>query len=60
MPKVARDALPRLIPEGVPSVGDCPPVPGRQYFEDCYIQGDIDFIFGPYRCWFERCTLFMN
>ena len=60
MPKVARDALPRLIPEGVPSVGDCPPVPQRQYFEDCWIQGDVDFIFGPYRCWFERCTLFMN
>ena len=32
----------------------------RQYFEDCYIQGDVDFIFGCYRCWFERCTLFMN
>lgn len=60
MPKVARDALPRLIPEGVISVGDCPLVLGRQYFEDCYIQGDIDFIFGPYRCWFERCTLHMN
>jgi len=60
MPKVARDALPRLIPEGVPSVGDCPQVPGRQYFEDCFIQGDVDFIFGPYRCWFERCTLHMN
>lgn len=60
MPKVAKDALPRVIPEGVPSVGNCPPVPGRQYFEDCYIQGDEDFIFGPYRCWFERCTLFMN
>ena len=60
MPKVARDALPHIIPEGVPSVGDCPPVPGRQYFEDCFIQGDVDFIFGPYRCWFERCTLFMN
>lgn len=60
MPKVARDALPHIIPEGVPSVGDCPPVMNRQYFEDCYIQGDVDFIFGPYRCWFERCTLFMN
>lgn len=60
MPKVARDALPRLIPEGVISVGDCPLVMNRQYFEDCYIQGDVDFIFGPYRCWFERCTLFMN
>jgi len=32
----------------------------RQYFEDCFIQGDVDFIFGCYRCWFERCTLFMN
>ncbi|MDD6051837.1 MAG: pectinesterase family protein [Clostridiales bacterium] len=60
MPKVARAALPRLVPEGVPSVGDCPAVIGRQYFEDCFIQGDVDFIFGPYTCWFERCTLFMN
>lgn len=60
MPKVAKDALPRIIPEGVQSVGDCPLVLGRQYFEDCYIQGDVDFIFGPYACWFERCTLFMN
>lgn len=60
MPKVAKDALPRLIPEGVNSVGDCPPVAGRQYFEDCCIQGDVDFIFGPYVCWFERCTLHMN
>ena len=60
MPKVAKDALPRLIPEGVTSVGDCPLTLNRQYFEDCYIQGDVDFIFGPYACWFERCTLFMN
>lgn len=60
MPKVAKDALPRLIPEGVISVGDCPLVLGRQYFEDCFIQGDVDFIFGPYACWFERCTLYMN
>ncbi len=60
MPKVARDALPHVLPEGVPSVGDCPPVAGRQYFENCFIQGDVDFIFGPYRCWFEGCTLHMN
>ncbi|MBR0514610.1 MAG: pectin methylesterase [Clostridia bacterium] len=32
----------------------------RQYFENCLIRGDVDFIFGCYRCWFERCTLFMN
>lgn len=60
MPRVRKDALPRLVPEGVASVGDCPPAFGRQYFEDCFIQGDVDFIFGPYRCWFERCTLFAN
>lgn len=60
MPKVARDALPPADSGGVTSVGDCPLTLNRQYFEDCYIQGDVDFIFGPYRCWFERCTLFMN
>ena len=32
----------------------------RQYFEDCYIEGDVDFIFGCYRSWFERCTLHMG
>ena len=60
MPKVAQDALPRAVPDGVPSAGDCPPPMNRQYFEDCFIRGDVDFIFGPYRCWFERCTLFMT
>ena len=60
MPNVKKDAEPYWVPDGVLSVGDCPPVHARQYFEDCYIAGDVDFIFGPYRCWFERCTLFMN
>ena len=46
--------------ERVPSVCDCPPTRSRQYFENCLIRGDVDFIFGPYRCWFEGCTLFMN
>ena len=46
--------------ECVESIGDSTYTSSRQYFEDCYIQGDVDFIFGPYRCWFERCTLFMN
>lgn len=60
--KVKHDALPRDISAGVTvdNLGNCPYVYGRQYFEDCFIQGDVDFIFGPYRCWFERCTLFMN
>lgn len=61
MPKVAQDMLPyQSSVECVPSVGDCPLTYGREYFEQCYIRGDVDFIFGPYRCWFERCTLFMN
>ena len=61
MPKVQDFLAPRRgRAECVPSVGDCPPTHSRQYFEDCFIQGDVDFIFGPYRCWFERCTLFMN
>ena len=29
----------------------------RQYFENCYIEGTTDFIFGPSTCWFENCTL---
>ena len=41
-------------------VEDGPLTRSRQYFEHCTIRGDVDFIFGPYRCWFERCILFMN
>ena len=62
MPKVKREILPRDTgtAECVESVGDCPPTHSRWYFEDCFIQGDVDFIFGPYCCWFERCRLHMN
>ena len=30
---------------------------GRQYFEDCYIQGHVDFIFGAATAFFERCHI---
>ncbi len=30
---------------------------GRQYYEDCYIEGAIDFIFGGATAYFERCQL---
>ncbi len=30
----------------------------RQYFENCYIEGTTDFIFGPSVCWFENCTIY--
>lgn len=61
MPKVEKEVAPRTCDaECVPFVGDCPPTHSRQYFENCFIQGDVDYIFGPYRCWFEGCTLYMN
>src|SRR6185436_18258150 len=30
---------------------------GRQYFENCYIEGHVDFIFGAATAWFERCRI---
>jgi pectinesterase len=30
---------------------------GRQYFEDCYIEGHVDFIFGGATAWFEHCEI---
>lgn len=30
----------------------------RQYFENCYIEGTTDFIFGPSTAWFEGCSIY--
>lgn len=30
---------------------------GRHYFENCYIEGHVDFIFGGATCFFERCQI---
>ena len=30
----------------------------RQYFEDCYIEGTVDFIFGSATAWFEKCLIY--
>lgn len=30
----------------------------RNYFENCYIVGDVDYIFGPNIAYFYKCTLF--
>ncbi|WP_143316014.1 pectinesterase family protein [Clostridium sp. HBUAS56017] len=35
-----------------------PRIVGRQYYEDCYIEGDIDFIFGSATAVFNRCEIF--
>ena len=61
LPNTLEDILPRGgSAEKAIRVEGGPLTSGRQYFEDCFIRGDVDFIFGCYRCWFERCTLFMN
>ena len=61
MEKVKQEAGPYdYDAETVESVGDSPETTSRLYFEHCYIQGDVDYIFGPYRCWFEQCELHMN
>lgn len=31
---------------------------GRHLYRDCYIEGDIDFIFGSATAYFERCEIF--
>ncbi len=41
-----RDGLPRIM--------------SRQYYKNCYIQGDIDFIFGSATAVFEGCEIFSN
>lgn len=33
-------------------------ITGRQYYESCYIEGDIDFIFGSATAYFYDCTIF--
>jgi pectinesterase len=30
---------------------------GRHCFENCYIAGHVDFIFGGATCWFEKCHI---
>ena len=30
---------------------------GRQYFDHCYIEGAVDFIFGGSAAWFESCEI---
>lgn len=30
---------------------------GRHYFENCYIEGHVDFIFGGATCYFEKCRI---
>lgn len=35
-----------------------PRINGRQYYKNCYIRGDVDFIFGCATVYFEECEIF--
>lgn len=35
-----------------------PRINGRQYYENCYIEGDVDFIFGSATAVFYKCEIF--
>lgn len=37
---------------------NAPRINGRHYYKDCYLEGDIDFIFGGATAYFENCTFF--
>jgi pectinesterase len=56
--KTARVAAP-YNPGRIDSPGDCADLGKRVYLKTADPR-DVDFIFGPYRCWFEGCTLFCN
>ena len=35
-----------------------PRINGRQYYKDCYIHGDVDFVFGCATAYYENCEFF--
>ncbi len=35
-----------------------PRIVGRQYYKNCYIEGEVDFIFGSAVAYFEHCEIF--
>lgn len=35
-----------------------PRINGRHYYKNCYMEGDVDFIFGSATAFFENCELF--
>ncbi|SFG53820.1 pectinesterase family protein [Oribacterium sp. WCC10] len=37
-----------------------PRINGHQYYNNCYIEGDIDFIFGSATAYFEKCVIFQK
>lgn len=50
-----------MQPGGFKGPGESRPrVMGRQCYRDCYISGDVDFIFGSAAAYFEDCVIFSS
>lgn len=46
-------------PGGFKGPGECKPrIMGRHLYHNCFIQGDVDFIFGSATAWFESCEIY--
>ncbi len=37
---------------------NAPRINGRQYYQNCYVRGDVDFIFGSATAYFKDCEIF--
>ena len=51
----AQDTLFAAAKSCASDTGPC--IPARQYFEDCYIEGQVDFIFGDSKALFRNCEI---
>jgi pectin methylesterase-like acyl-CoA thioesterase len=51
----AQDSLYAAAKSCSSDTGPC--VPARQYFEDCYVEGHVDFIFGDAKAYFHNCEI---
>jgi pectinesterase len=50
--------MPTSNPTGEKNVSGSASPTARQYFEDCYIEGGVDFIFGNSTAVFNRCLIY--
>ncbi|MBQ2802798.1 MAG: pectin methylesterase [Lachnospiraceae bacterium] len=51
--------LKEASPGGFKGPGEFKPrIMGRHFYRNCFIQGDVDFIFGSAIAYFESCTIF--
>jgi len=51
----AQDTLFAAAKSCASDTGPC--IPARQYFDDCYIEGHVDFIFGDSKAVFHNCEI---